>query len=169
MPRKEIQVCCEGYADKVLLKVFEIPDRIINVANNNSGVARSMQNQKDNYHKIIIGLTDKDKKNIPPYFSEFELINDNDKIIFMKKPNSNQYLIYLCCPAIEQWLLDSAESVNVRPEDYGFSSSIKEFKSKTKSSTIEKNQNFYNFIRQIKRRNAESFIFLDKILKSIIN
>ncbi|OFX57039.1 MAG: hypothetical protein A2046_07585 [Bacteroidetes bacterium GWA2_30_7] len=168
MPKQDIQVCCEGHADKVLLKVLEIPERIISVSGNNSAIARTMERQVKNFHKIIIGLTDKDKKNIPLYFKEFELNDNPDNIFFCKKHNSNQYLIYLCCPAIERWLLDSAKSVNIKPEDYGFSSKIKEFVKDTKSITIEKNQNFYNFLKEIKRKKASSFVFLEKIIKSKI-
>lgn len=168
MPNTIIQVCCEGYADKVLLKVFGISDKKIDIASGNSGIARSMENQKENYHKKIIGLTDKDKKNIPPYFNDFELIKNPDNITFLKKPKSNHYLIYLCCPAIERWLLDSAKSVNLKPEDYGFSSNIKNFVKDTKSISIENNLDFYKFLKEIKRKKAPAFEYLEEILNSII-
>ena len=118
MHRKNIQFLTEGPADKVLLTILEIHQKHIYIQNGNSGIAKAMKNQLKFYHKTVIGMTDKDKKNLPPYFSDFEIISSPDNIFFKRKPETNQYLIFLCCPAIENWLLDAAKSVNILPSDY---------------------------------------------------
>ncbi len=88
-------------------------------------------------------------------------------IILKQKPDSNQYLIFLCCPAIESWLLSAAKEANVKAEDYNINSEMKYFKRVTKNQNISKNKDFMDFLRAIKKANPESFNFMRIILDKL--
>ena len=163
-----IQFFTEGKADMTLLKILEVPPKLISDQGSNSSLAKAMQNQLNNYHKVIVGLTDKDKKNLPSYYSEFETIKTPDKITLKQKPNTNQYLIFLCCPALENWLLSAAEEAKIKPEDFNLKSDIKQFCRITKKDNVSKNSDFLNFLREIKKANPQPFSFLTEILDNLL-
>ncbi len=83
--------------------------------------------------------------------------------MFNQKAGSNQYLIFLK-PALEKWLIDSAQSSNTKLEDYNLPTKLKELKRITKRESILKNQNFKDFIRAMKRKKAEPIFVLQSIL-----
>ena len=164
---RKIRYYTEGKADNALLSILEVEQRMISDNGGNSGVARAMKNQQRNYHNVVIGIIDDDKgRNYHSYFSEFELIAKPDDFKLKHKPGSNQFIIILCCPAIEMWLLNSAKSVSIIPEDYEMSSNVKIFGKTIKSINIAKNENFMKFIRTIKHEKAESFTLLSNVLKN---
>ncbi len=168
--KNKIQYLTEGSVDSVLLTVLNINPKLIDIQGSNSSLSKAMENQKENYHKIIIGLTDEDRgKNLPRYFSEFETIDTPDNIILKKRPKSNQFLIFLCCPAIENWLLTAAKEAGVKSEDYGISSKMKMFIRVTKNRNVSKNINFMKFLRKIRKANVESFYCMKKVLEKLQN
>ncbi|MBC8487619.1 MAG: hypothetical protein H8D45_16435 [Bacteroidetes bacterium] len=167
MQNRNIQFQVEGNTDKVLLSIFHIHQKFVHNNGGNSGVARAMKNQLRLYHKTIVGIVDLDKKNNPPFFNEFELVDNPDDIIYKKKPNSNQHLIYLCCNGVENWILKAAMSVKINPIDFNLPEYEKELKKITQHTNISKNQDFLDFIKIIKERKAPAFSLLEDILNKI--
>jgi hypothetical protein len=163
MNNKNIKYYVEGFADKVLLALLEVNEKSIQIQGSNSKIATAMENQESKYHKILIGLTDLDKKNVPKYFQEFKNLDNPDNILFKQKAGFNQYLIFLK-PALEKWLIDSAHSSNTKLEDYSLPTKLKELRRITKRESILKNQNFKDFIRAMKRKQAEPIFALQSIL-----
>ena len=51
MENRDIQYFVEGYLDKLLLSLLEIPEKHIYIRGGNSGIARGMKNQKKNFIK----------------------------------------------------------------------------------------------------------------------
>ncbi len=147
---------------------MEVHPKMIDIQNGNSGIAKAMRSQQKKFHKVIVGITDMDKKNIPDYFSHFIKESDPDDIILKRYPESNQYLIFLCCPAIENWLLQAAASVGVEPEDFQLPSKLKEFCRLSKSQNVLKDRNFMDFIREIKKREAMPFKYLKEIIERLL-
>ncbi len=68
MNDKNIKYYVEGFADKVLLTLLEVNEKNIQIQGSNSKIATAMENQESKFHKVLIGLTDLDKKNLPKYF-----------------------------------------------------------------------------------------------------
>ena len=168
MSKPRILYLTEGYVDKLLLTILEVHPKNIDIQKGNSGIAKTMKNHLCDYHKTIVALTDMDKKNIPEYFDDFKTLNEPDNITFKKKHNTNQYLIFLCCPAIENWLLNAAKEAQANMADFGITDEI-EFRRRTKKQTVSKDENLVRFIRHIKRRNPEPFVFLKEIIDEIEN
>jgi len=166
--KKNIQFAVEGFADSVLLRTFSIPEKFISISGGSSGVARTMKNQSNNFHKIIIGLVDIDKKNNPTYFDEFALIDNPDDILYKRKEHSNQFLISLCSNGIENWISNAAISVKVSRVNFSLPEDFKVFLRTTKHESITSNKDFFNYLTAIKNSGSESFVCFEKILENHI-
>ncbi len=164
MSKKNIKFLTEGYADILLLDILEIPLKYIQRTGSISKLSKSMKNQSKNF----IGLVDADNGESFKFFEEFNFCIAPDNIILKHKANTKQYVIFLLPKAIEKWILDAAKSVEIKPEDYKLSSDIKKFKKETKNENIYKNKNLIKFIRDIKKKKAEPFVFLQEILQKLL-
>lgn len=159
----------EGDADKLLLEILEIHPKFVEPIGSVSQLERKMnEDLNKNYHKTIVGIADFDKGKSLEFFNEFELCADPDNIILKKRPDFKQYIIFIKPKAIERWILDSADNVNIKPEDYKLPSEMKKFKKQTKSVNVSKNENLKKFIRAVKKKKAEPFVFLQEILQKLL-
>jgi hypothetical protein len=150
----------EGFADQVLLKVFQVPLAKFN-ANGKAKVIKTIKEQGDkNFHEIFVGLIDQDDVKSYPDFKE----ESNEKQVRVFKRKDNQFLIELCCPALESWLLKSAESAGINLEDFGFENSLEAFKRNLKSQTILKDSEFKKFLFALKESKNEYFERFNSVL-----
>lgn len=163
-----VEFVSECNADKVFLLQIGVLLKQINKADNNDKVAKAMHKQLDNYHKTIIGLTDKDKTNLPRYFHEFNLVDSNKSTFFHHKPGTHQYIVFLK-PAIEGWLLAEAKEANINPEDFGLPVEVKKLKLITANESIKNNQQFKNFIAEILKSKTTGVLFLQKHLQNHVD
>ncbi|MCD4794382.1 MAG: hypothetical protein K8R54_14190 [Bacteroidales bacterium] len=169
MNKSKIRIFTEGYTDKMLLDILEIHPRYIEEIGSVSQLERKMNKELDkNYHKTIVGIADFDKGKSLEFFNEFELCSDPDNILLKKRPDYKQYIIFIKPKAIERWILDAAESVGIKPEDYKLPSEMKKFKKETKSINVSKNEKLIRFIRAIKKKEAEPFEYLQEILQKLL-
>jgi hypothetical protein len=165
-----IQFLYEGHADKVLLQVLKVPKEMLNLDPKGiNKILSAMQNQQNDYHKIIVGLIDKDKKIPHPYYVDFQTIEEMENLIHKQhSSNHNQHLI-LIIPAIEKWILKSAESVEVLPSHFGLPDDFEKFRDKLKSQIIETNIDFKNFLKKIKELEAPNFVMLQNWINHFLN
>ncbi len=166
-----MQIITEGHADTVLMEILRVPYRLINKSGGGkSQVAKAMETQSNkDFNKFLVGIIDADTENTNKtrYFDDFtKLKSDIDNKTTLYKKN-NQYAIELCCPAIERWLLDSADSIEIDLNNFGLSKDIKQFTKVTKSLGILKNNDFKNFIRELNTRNAPAFLYLNQLLDDL--
>jgi len=159
----------EGFADKLILDILEVDSKCIQEIGPVTKLKKTMKNQLRYYHKTVVGVVDYDKGNSLDFFKDFEICTEPDNIILKQKPNSNQYIIFLKPKAVERWILDAAESVNLKPEDYKLPSKMKEFTKQTKHVNISQNKKMVKFITDIKKAKAEPFIYLKDILHTLLN
>ncbi len=134
----------ECYADTLLVHLlgFKYPNHCPSIG----AVANTMKKQS-----LAIGVIDRDKRQ-PKYFSEFDLLEEKHDLQLKKHPNKRHYLIVVS-PAFEKWIFKAADSVDVKPEKYGFKT-WKRFKNISKSRTVDRNQDFKQFINAIKQKKS---------------
>ncbi len=125
----------ECYVDTKLIKTIAPPKAgNYNHQKGCPNVVKTMQIKFTD--EFAIGIIDRDK-NMVGYAEEFTLIkNVNDSLLLLKHLKKHQYLIIIC-PAIEQWLLNAAESVHISLNDFGLPDNLDELKKITKTSTSE--------------------------------
>jgi hypothetical protein len=151
----ELKIIPECYVDT---KVAEISGQAkrYNHAHGCGDVANYMIKSKN---IICLGIIDEDLKKgpSPRYFSEFELIREENNLKLKKHKVLKQYLI-LICPEIERWLMNDAIIVQVEPTDknYDLPANLKGFKSICKTQNIDKNIGFNRFVKSLVNKNAPS-------------
>ncbi len=168
MSKNEVRFFTEGYTDELLLETLEVPPKYISRTGSVSQLEKAMKKQLRYFHKIIIGIVDFDKGKSLKFFNEFENCNNPDNILLKKKPDSNQYVLFLKPKAIERWILDASKNVEIKPENYNLSSDVKIFGNQTKNMNASKNKNLIKFIKDIKKAGAEPFVFLQEILHNLL-
>ena len=148
MPEKKIQFLGEGNVEKVILNYLEIPDNLFEKSNGIHGVAKDMTKHQNNSNIVIVGIIDKDKKNTPRYFDDFDELTEksNHNLLYKKHPENEHYLIIVCPKAMELWLLQVAMSNNVSPSEFNLPDVAKELKKVTRSNLLSENQDFKNFL-----------------------
>lgn len=167
MSTVEYRFYVEGFADSVLIEMLHIHRRFIQKADGLHRIAKAMESQLKNYHAIIIGIIDLDKKNIPPYFNDFDTIETPDNFIVKHKKNTNQFLILLK-PAIEKWLLYAAEGFHACIEKFETPTELRKLKTKTKRESILRDMHFKSFIRCLHKNQSSPIVLLKNHLEFII-
>ena len=72
----------------------------------------------------------------------------------------------LICPEIEKWLLSTADSVGVTLVNFNLPDQLKGFKQITKTQNIDKNIEFYQFIKLLLNKKATGIMTLKKWIEA---
>lgn len=139
-----LNILPECYADTLLVETiqFKKPNHCYSIG------AVSSTMQKFYANKVAIGVIDKDKPGtIPSYFKEFELLISSDDMELSWHPDTKHFIIVVA-PALEQWLLDTADNLGVSAEKYGFGN-LKKLKRITKSERARSNENLKQFLNNL--------------------
>jgi len=155
---RNLQFVPECYAETELVKlIFDNIDYL----NHGEGIhsVSTILKKEDVHNYINIGFIDNDKKNIPPYFDEFIVLDENPCVVFKKHPNTNDYIL-VAKPAIERFILSQLSEINKQPSDYDLPNDFKDFRKVLKSIRIQHNQNYKNMIRDIKQANTSGVLFM---------
>ncbi|ADB37523.1 hypothetical protein [Spirosoma linguale] len=164
MPER-IRLYPECHADTTLITYLVSDSQLIEHAAGINEVSKSLQTVKSD-DTILIGIVDNDKHK-PRYLREFETIEERDKVCFMHKPGSNQYLLIID-KAIETFLLWNALQVNLIITDYGFNTDVKQLGARLKSRAIETDPNYLRLLSDLHAQQAPGFITLERILNDLI-
>ena len=112
---------------------------------------------------IALGVIDEDKNKGPQaqYFYEFDLVKEENNLI-LKKHKEREHFIILICPEIERFLLEDAQKVDIDVRNFNLPEGMKGFITLTKVKDIDKNIDFYRFIKTLIRHEAPSITTLKK-------
>jgi hypothetical protein len=148
----------ECYAETELVKIIFNPIDYLNHAEGIHAVSTILKRQ-DIQNYINIGFIDNDKKNIPPYFDEFIVIDELPSIILKKHPITNDY-VFVANPAIEKFIITQLSEINKNPSDYELPNDFKGFRKKLKSMRIEHNHKYKEMISDLKNANTSGILFM---------
>lgn len=154
-----LNILPECYVDTKVAEIITHASEKYNHQHGCGQIANQLKNRlMDNF---ALGLIDEDKNKGPiaKYFLEFKEIKSENGLILKRHNNKKQYLI-LICPEIEEWLLMSANSVDVDPANHNLPQNLKGFKQITKIQNIDKNLEFYQFIKLLIKKGAPGIITL---------
>lgn len=158
----ELNIVPECYVDTKIAEILGKAKKY-NHVHGSGNVSNVMQNKlKD---RIVLGIIDEDKFKGRParYFLTFETIIEKDNLVLKKHPLRRHFLV-LICPEAEKWLLNDARKVNINPSDekYNLPNEIKGFKKISKIKSIDKNEGFKVFIKDLVRAESPSITTLKK-------
>jgi hypothetical protein len=160
-----IRLYPECHADTALVSYFVADSQIIEHAAGINEVSKSLQTVKSDA-TILVGIVDNDKHK-PRYLREFETIDELNKVCFLHKPDSNQYLIIID-KAIETFLLWNAAQVNLTMANYGYKADVRQLGAQLKRLAIETDPNYLRLLSDLHTRRAPGFLTLERILNDII-
>ena len=160
----EFRFVPECHADTTLIRFLTNNSPQIIHASGYSDVGRIMN--KAPFNTLMVGFVDDDKR-IPPYFDDFEILNEGGKVIFKKKVGVENYLIVIQ-KAIETFLVWNAEQVEVELDKFGFPNDIKQLGNRLKSLQIEKDEDFQNLLTVLNTKNAPGFVRIRTLLNDLI-
>ena len=114
--------------------------------------------------QFAIAVIDKDKKE-PKALEQFEQIGESEHIIASKHQTRLHYLIQIK-PAIEMFVLDAAEELNVNLADYGLPTELNELRKITKTTTAKEDVTFARLFHAL--RSASHIQCLDNVLQYLL-
>ncbi len=156
----DIQFIPECFAETEMVKMlFDITPRdVLNHADGIHSVSKALKKQ-DNRGFINIGFTDNDKRNLPPYFDEFHVVDQIENVVLKKHPHSNDYLI-IVSPAIEEFLLTQLKQLGKTPLDFDLPNEFKLFRHKLKKHTIGFHEGYKRMLLELKNAGTSGFAFI---------
>ena len=165
MPEFPVRIVAECYADTLLIS-FLLNTLTVQHAFGISEVAKLMENAVSD--EPIIGVVDNDKeKRVPLYLRDFEPIENSNRIIYKRKPNTNQTLIVLD-KAVESFLLWNAEQVGFDVATLGFSTVPKLLGRRLKYDQLDADSDYIALLNALYTRQAPGFLTLEQILNDLI-
>ncbi len=154
-----LNILPECFVDTKVVEIITYASEKYNHQHGCGQIANQLKNRLKN--NVAIGIIDEDKNKGPVanYFLEFEEIKSENGLILKRHNAREQYLI-LICPEIEQWLLTNAIAVGIEPSAFNLPQKLKGFKQITKTQDIDKNIDFYQFIKSLLNKRAPGIITL---------
>ncbi|TAE10733.1 MAG: hypothetical protein EAZ95_14450 [Bacteroidetes bacterium] len=152
-----IRFLAEGFLEEAIIKFCKIPPNLIENTKSMQALDQTMLAIHEiAYNCVVVGLVDNDRKNVPDYFSEF--VEDTSKTVpnlAYKEHPEKPHILIVVSPAMEKWLLETAERNGVNIENYGFPSDLKSLKKHTKKLDIIDNKPFKNFLTELLDKSPE--------------
>ena len=114
--------------------------------------------------QFAIAVIDKDKKE-PKAVEQFEQIGESEHLIVSKHQTRPHYLIQIK-PAIEVFIIDAAEELNVNLSDFGLPTELNELRKITKITTAKEDVTFARLFHAL--RLASHIQCLDNVLQYLL-
>jgi hypothetical protein len=155
-------IVVECYLDTLIITTL---DYTPNSIHQNVGQVANIMKHEKRKHLTMVGVIDDDKpKNLPHYFHEFELIeNDQEnKLKFYKhKEIANRFLVKIS-PAAELWLEHCGKQLE---KAIALPYEFENFKKISKSNKVEKDPKVLSFLNTLKQKEPPAFGKLKAFLK----
>jgi hypothetical protein len=160
----ELNIVPECYVDTKIAEIVGYAKRKYNHQHGCGDVSNEMQHNRLK-EQIALGIIDEDKYKgpTPKYFSEFNLVIQENNLI-LKRHHSRKHYLILICPEVESWLLEDAKKSGIIPSDveYNLPDQLKRFVQISKIKDIDRNEGFKKFIKALIKAQAPSVITLQK-------
>lgn len=121
--------------------------------NNVSGIMQSKLSGS-----FALGIIDKDKNEIN-YLTQFVQVIQKGDLFLFKHPQKHHYIIQIS-PAIEKFILKSAEEVKINPAEFGIPDNIELLKKVTKTKTSKTDPILRKLFTELINRNASQIVTL---------
>jgi hypothetical protein len=162
--RREFRIVPECHIDTLITQ--SILNLKVNHAPSSGAVANTMKNNLVN--KKALGIVDNDKKRVPNYFNEFELVEEKKGLELKKHKEKEHYLIVIS-PAADEWLYDAAIDLGIDLTTPPYK--IKNFKSflqLTKSHKVAEKQNIKDLLNTLKQKKGSPFHIFKNWVNEIV-
>jgi hypothetical protein len=163
MPR--IRLLPECHADTTLV-AFLVGKQDLHRHTLGSEVVGDMKAAAKDF-EVVAGIVDTDATT-PRYFDLFKLLNEENKIRFLHRPESGEYLIMNTFRGAEDFILWNAQQVGIDLADYGFANTVKGLIPRLKKLTIETDPDYLRLLTDLHARQAPGILTLERLLNDLI-
>lgn len=146
----------ECYTDTNLVETITGSFNTFNHQKSCNEVSKTMQKRLAD--SFAVGIIDKDKKEIK-YLDEFVLAASAEDLFLFKHPVKHHYIIQIS-PAVEAFILKSAEEVGINLETFGLPNDFNSFKRLSKRQTSKTDSNLRRLFSQLKNKKASQIVTL---------
>jgi hypothetical protein len=146
----------ECYTDTNLIETITGMFNTFNHQKSCNEVSKTMQNKLAD--SFAVGIIDKDKRQIK-YLEEFELVTSARDLFLFKHPLKHHYIIQIS-PAVESFILKSANEVGINLNSFGLPDDLDGLKRITKRQTSRNNPNLHRLFTQLKNKKAPQIVTL---------
>jgi len=146
----------ECYTDTNLVETITGSFNAFNHQKSCNEVSKTMQNKLAD--SFAVGIIDKDKKHIN-YLNEFELAASSEDLFLFKHPLKHHYIIQIS-PAIESFIIKSANEVGISLKTFGLSDDLNGLKKITKRQTSRTNPILRRLFSELKNKKAPQVVTL---------
>ena len=116
---------------------------------------------------VVVGIVDTDTTT-PRYFDLFKLISEENKIRFLHRPESGEYLIMNTFRGAEAFIIWNAQQVGINLTDYGFPTKVKPLGKYFKKLAIETDPNYLRLLADLHAQRAPGILTIERILNDLI-
>jgi hypothetical protein len=146
----DLHIISECYVDTKLIQTIAPPTykKGYNHQKGCSSVVKMMKEKLGD--EFAVGVMDKDKR-VMDYVSHFNLVIEIENQLELLKHHSKPHYIIFICPAVEKWLLLSAEEIDIQLTDFGLPHDFVKLQKITKTAKGEDNDPYSNHLKQLFR------------------
>lgn len=149
----------ECYADTNLVETITGSFNGFNHQKSCNEVSKAMQSPKL-MDAFALGIIDKDKKAIR-YLEGFEPVYNLEDLFLFKHPQKHHYIIQIS-PAIEKFILKSANEIGIDMRNFGLPNEFEDLKRFTKRNTSRNDPALRKLFMELKNKNARQIVTLSK-------
>jgi hypothetical protein len=141
-----MRILVECYPDAALLRALGVPRKQLL---HFGGKYELVKNLKKRAHDV--GMIDEDpgKGNPPRDMGSYQQMGSAEGLHLLTRQGSGGQRLIVVCPKLEDWLIDRAKSLEIRPEDYGLPSDPDRLHGITR---YDKKEGFQRFLAELKER-----------------
>ena len=142
-----MRILVECYADEKLLRTLGVPKRQLSHERCKGEVVKRV-------HKLgcAIGLIDEDPSSAQPRdLDNYKEVQAAEGLRLLTRRDDTNKRLVVICPRLEDWLIQRAKSLGIKPEEYDLPSNPDHLHSIPR---YEKKQNFLRFLTELKERDS---------------
>lgn len=146
----------ECFVDTNLIETLVPPTRQYNHQKGCGTVTKVMRERFTD--RFAVGIIDRDKVEVD-YLQEFNVICTRGSLILHKHKTRHHYIIQVD-PAMEQFIMDNAASVDISLSDYDLPNDLNSLKKVSKKVNSKNDQRFKRLFRDLLTHNASNIVLL---------
>ena len=157
----DLHIIPECYIDTKLIRILVPPTTHYNHQKGCSTVTKRMKEKLND--EFALGVVDRDKQDLA-YADECDLIFEKPNSLQMFKHRQKHHYLIFICPAMEKWIIESANEAHISLKDFELPHDFKQLLLLTKSSKSEEldpnSQYFSKLFKALRNSNSKNIAVL---------
>ncbi len=146
-------IIIECFVDTCLIETLVATVTGYNHQKGCNNVTKQMQERLSD--EFALGIVDKDKRELE-YLNMFTEVKRFNDTLFLHKHKTKSHYIIQIAPAVEKFILDSANICKITLDNYGLPSTLDSLKTESKNIDSKKDTRFKKLFCDLKQQGSEN-------------